>query len=77
MANSESDKQHEIPYPGAFHPAAFYVPSAKHHQQVSTNVQVLEQKEVEYGDHSQGWMTLALVVLFLVLLVDWMWRNRH
>ena len=78
MANSESNKSQETPYPGAYHPAAFYVPASEHHlQQVSTGVQGPVHPAVDYGDRTQGWITLALVILVLALLVDWMWRNRH
>lgn len=78
MADTESANREAELHPGAYHPAAFYVPSAKTYQTLDSSVeQQPDHPQVPYGDKTQNMVALLLVLVCLLLLLDWLWRNRH
>ncbi len=76
MANEHSSNQVEW-QSGAHHPA-FYQPGSQAVIKLeAVGIQQPVQTEVKYGNQSDGWIILILMLVFVFSLMDWFWRNRH
>ncbi|MGI2259886.1 hypothetical protein [Shewanella sp. GXUN23E] len=68
-------------HPGMYHPAAFYVPSARASPPASqaSSVQPTELSDYRLSHHEvpRSWEAVLIVLLFVICLVHWLWQQRH